>query len=69
MPKERIDDVYQSNWRYVMTEYYRGCKNENKSETFSGMKSGIYRGVKWYATTTTNQNKKRKRRASKTTTK
>ena len=52
-----------------MTEYYRGFKNENKSETFSGMKSVIYRGVKWYATTTTNQNKKRKRRASKTTTK
>ena len=51
-----------------MAEYYRGFKNENESETFSGMKSGIYRGVKWYATTT-NQNKKRKRRASKTTTK
>ena len=69
MPKERIDEVYQSNWRYIMAEYYRGFKNENKSETFSGMKSGIYRGVKWYATTTTNQNKKRKRRAPKTTTK
>ena len=52
-----------------MTQYYRVVKNENESQTFSGMKSGIYRGVKWYATTTTNQNKKRKRRASKTTTK
>ena len=42
-----------------MAEYYRGFKNENKSETFSGMKSGIYRGVKWYETnSTSNTNKK-----------
>ena len=68
MPKERIDDVYQSNWRYIMTQYYRGAKNENESQTFSGMKSGIYRGVKWNAAATTNQNRKRKRRTNKTTT-
>ena len=52
-----------------MAEYYRGFKNKNESSKFTGMKSGIYRGVKWYATTTTNQNKKRKRKTPKTTTK
>ena len=31
MLKERIDEVYQSNWRYNMAEYYRGFKNKNKS--------------------------------------
>jgi hypothetical protein len=53
MPKERIDEVYQSNWRYNMAEYYRGFKNKNKSKNFTGMKSGIYRGVKWYETNST----------------
>ena len=51
-----------------MTEYYRGFKIKNESQTFSGMKSGIYRGVKWNAAATTNQNRKRKRRTNKTTT-
>ena len=50
MLKERIDEVYQSNWRYNMTEYYRGFKIKNESEKVTKMKSGIYRGVKWYET-------------------
>ena len=54
MPKERIDEVYQSNWRYNMTEYYRGFKIKNESEKVTKMKSGIYRGVKWYETSSTN---------------
>ena len=59
MPKERIDEIYQSNWRYNMAEYYRGFKNKNESSKFTGMKSGIYRGVKWYETnSTSNTNKK-----------
>ena len=37
-----------------MAEYYRGFKNKNKSKNFTGMKSGIYRGVKWYETSSTN---------------
>ena len=54
MPKERIDEVYQSNWRYNMTEYYRGFKIKNESEKVTKMKSGIYRGVKWYEASSTN---------------
>jgi hypothetical protein len=54
MLKERIDEVYQSNWRYNMTEYYRGFKIKNESEKVTKMKSGIYRGVKWYETSSTN---------------
>ena len=36
-----------------MAEYYRGFKNKNKSKNFTWMKSGIYRGVKWYETNST----------------
>lgn len=37
-----------------MTEYYRGFKIKNESEKVTKMKSGIYRGVKWYETSSTN---------------
>jgi hypothetical protein len=60
MPKERIDEVYQSNWRYNMTEYYRGFKHDGKTKGSSKLKSGIYRGVKWNETDSAeNTDKKR----------
>ena len=60
MPKERIDKGYQYNWRYNLVEYYRGFKNKKESKKFVGMKSGIYRGVKWYeASSTSDTNEKR----------
>ena len=37
-----------------MTEYYRGFKIKNESEKVTKMKSGIYRGVKWYEASSTN---------------
>ena len=43
-----------------MVEYYRGFKNKKESKKFVGMKSGIYRGVKWYeASSTSDTNEKR----------
>ena len=37
-----------------MTQYYRGFKTNDNSTQFLGMKSGIYRGVKWYEASSTN---------------
>ena len=68
MLKERIDEVYQSNRRYIMTQYYRGFKTNNNSTQFLGMKSGIYRGVKWdEATTSKNKDNKRTKNTNTTT--
>ena len=51
-----------------MAEYYRGFKNKNKSKNFTGMKSGIYRGVKWNeATTSKDKNTKRTKNTNTTT--
>ena len=51
-----------------MTEYYRGFKIKNESEKVTKMKSGIYRGVKWNATTTSkNKNTKRTKNTNTTT--
>ncbi len=51
-----------------MTQYYRGFKTNNNSTQFLGMKSGIYRGVKWDETTTSkNKDTKRTKNTSTTT--
>jgi hypothetical protein len=47
MPKERIDEVCQSNWRYIMGKFYRGIRVQEKNqENDKVVKGGIYRGVK-----------------------
>ena len=51
-----------------MPQYYRGFKTNDNSTQFLGMKSGIYRGVKWNeATTSKDKNTKRTKNTNTTT--
>ena len=47
-----------------MTQYYRGFKTNDNSTQFLGMKSGIYRGVKWNETSSTENNNNEKENGS-----
>ena len=52
-----------------MTQYYRGFKTNDNSTQFLGMKSGIYRGVKWNETTTSKDKNTKTTKNTNTTTK
>ena len=52
-----------------MNQYYRGFKTNDNSTQFLGMKSGIYRGVKWDETTTSKNKDNKRTKNTNTTTK